>query len=400
MSIFNRNHNNIAWSNQGESRPLVIITGYYGFDNLGDEAILEELLIELNTICPKQNIVVLSNNPVKTASLYQINSFNRWHWPTYIYLLTKAKLLISGGGGLFQDRTGLGSVIFYGLQILLARLFGVRTFIYGQGLGPLNSTFSRKLTQLALKQASYITLRDDLSISMAQEWGLPCRLTADPVWALPASPLPASIKKLIGALRSASSGVSKNKALIVGLSLRDDPALKEYHLELLARIIASILPVDSNILLLPLQPNSDCPLLRQIEKYLLKSNLSVTLINASEMVMPSQWLALIENLDFVIGMRFHALLMALKTGKAVIGLAYDSKVSLLLDQFKQPSLLLEPDRQSCEVIWSKTINNAVINQKEFTSLVSSKLPSVKQLASGNIDALTEALGTATTGNTK
>lgn len=400
MSIFNRNPKNFAWSDQGESRPLVIITGYYGFDNLGDEAILEELLIELSTICPKQNIVVLSNNPLKTASLYQVNSFNRWHWTTYIHLLKRAKLLVSGGGGLFQDRTGLGSVIFYGMQILLARLFAVRTLIYAQGLGPLNSPFSRKLTQLALKQASTITLRDPLSISMAQDWNLPCRLTADSVWSLPASPLPTSIKDLIDKLRLVSSG-QKNEGIIVGLSLRDDPALKEYHFELLANILSSVLPAQSTVLLLPLQPSSDYPVLKRIEKYLLKSKLRTDLISAAEILMPSQWLALMENLDLIIAMRFHALLMALKAAKPVIGIAYDTKVSILLKEFKQPLIPLDTeDRHACETIWSKTIKEALSNQKDLADLAKNRLALVKQLANENMNALAQTLEVATTGNVK
>ena len=48
-------------------RSLVFISGYYGFDNLGDEAILEELCTELKRLVRPEEIVVLSANPELTA---------------------------------------------------------------------------------------------------------------------------------------------------------------------------------------------------------------------------------------------------------------------------------------------------------------------------------------------
>ena len=50
---------------------LIVISGYYGFNNLGDEAILEELIEELKELTESENIVVLSNNPEK---LFRVGS--------------------------------------------------------------------------------------------------------------------------------------------------------------------------------------------------------------------------------------------------------------------------------------------------------------------------------------
>ncbi len=196
------NQNKSTQSQQEQLRRLVIIAGYYGFDNLGDELILEALLNELSSLHAREDIVVLSQNPDKTTALFAVKSINRWHWLDYLKLLRKTKLLVSGGGGLFQDRTGFGSVIFYSAQIMLARLCGAKVLIYAQGLGPLQKIFSEKLTRLALQQASKITLRDHNSLALARRWGLPAQLTADPVWSLPASPLPALICKIAGCKRN------------------------------------------------------------------------------------------------------------------------------------------------------------------------------------------------------
>lgn len=393
MSIFNHNWKNFSQSQKGQLRHLVIIAGYYGFDNLGDEAILEELLNEVSSLVDRESIVVLSQNPQRTASLYKVKSVNRWHLLAWLILLRKAKLLVSGGGGLFQDRTGFGSVIFYGAQIILARLCGAKVLIYAQGLGPLRRFFSNKLAHIAFDQANKITVRDPNSLALVKAWGLSGELTADPVWALSSTSLPDSIQEMLDRIKSIDA-----KRMIVGLSLRDDPLLQNYHLELLAKGIAAALPPQSVILFLPLQAQKDQMPLQKIEQLLSQSSLSSHWIDPDMFVRPSQWLALMENFDLLIGMRFHALLMALKAAKPVIGIAYDQKVSQLLADFEQPSLSLNTDKDQCEIAWTQTIIHAVKAKEDQPNVIKNKLISSKQLANKNIKSLAEILEVSTAGN--
>ena len=44
----------------------ILISGYYGFGNIGDEAILMAMLSELEKMKDANNITVLSNNPKQT----------------------------------------------------------------------------------------------------------------------------------------------------------------------------------------------------------------------------------------------------------------------------------------------------------------------------------------------
>ena len=41
----------------------IVISGYYGFDNLGDEAILKAIITSLKKVDSTIDITVLSNNP-------------------------------------------------------------------------------------------------------------------------------------------------------------------------------------------------------------------------------------------------------------------------------------------------------------------------------------------------
>ena len=52
----------------------VCISGYYGFDNFGDEAILKTLVENLKNFEKELNITVFSSNPQKTAKELNVNS--------------------------------------------------------------------------------------------------------------------------------------------------------------------------------------------------------------------------------------------------------------------------------------------------------------------------------------
>ena len=55
----------------------VLISGYYGFNNTGDEAMIETFSIAL----AKKNykLIVLSSNPDRTKELYNVEAYNRYN---------------------------------------------------------------------------------------------------------------------------------------------------------------------------------------------------------------------------------------------------------------------------------------------------------------------------------
>ncbi len=340
---------------------LIVISGYYGFDNLGDEAILEELINELKELVPAEKIFVLSNNPERTKAIHQVQSVDRWQLTTLFSLLNQTKLFISGGGGLFQDVTGPASVIYYGSQIIAACLNKVPVFIYAQGLGPLQSIISQMITSFAWRLASQITVRDEASLQMVKSWGLTAQLTADPVWSLTASTVSYSPKK------------QNLESPLIGISLRESPLLKGDYLKILPKALKSSFPANTNFLLLPLQKHEDLSVLTTLQLECEKQGLRSQIINTDDFNKPSQWLYFMQEIDMLVGMRFHALLMALKVGKPVIGLAYDPKVTYLCQTFEQPFL---SQKQICDAnaenLWAQTIKTAFNNRLELAQKATNK----------------------------
>ena len=76
----------------------VVLSGYFGFDNVGDEAILFSIIRALRNLEPTIEITVLSNNPAETAATYGVNTVNRWNIAEVRAALKSADGLISGGG--------------------------------------------------------------------------------------------------------------------------------------------------------------------------------------------------------------------------------------------------------------------------------------------------------------
>lgn len=313
------------------ARKQVLISGYYGFDNLGDEAILEELVSELGEFFDSQDIVVLSNNPQQTAAKFAVSSINRWKLGEIAGALSRSKLFISGGGGLFQDSHSAGSVVYYGGLILLARILGARTLVYAQGVGPLRRKISRVLTAFFFKLANAVSVRDDKSIELLKSWHIKAEQTADPVWALS----PRAIDKN---LQDQVDQIKTDGHLLVGLSLRNGTSFGEKHIEALAETMHAQLPAHSTVLFLPLQDDQDREPLGQFKTKWQSLGRQALELDLTSLKLPGQWLSLIAKLDCLVGMRLHSLIMALASGVPVLGIAYDPKVENVLREFNQPSL--------------------------------------------------------------
>jgi len=367
-------------------RNLIVVSGYYGYDNLGDEAILEQIVGELASFNPLAQIVILSNSPDETARLYGTQAANRWDLAKFITLMQSTKLFISGGGGLFQDVRNLNSILFYGTQMTLARLAGAKVMVYAQGVGPLKSAMARLLTERFFRQASAITVRDAQSQKLLGSWGIGAEQTADLVWRLKKSPLPAEFQSDFEKVAAGRADPS----LLIGLSLRPSPNFTKEDMQILAQVLIENLPDQSELLLLPLQADRDKAILEAFYQYCQAANLKATFLNTDHLKQPSHWLSLMERFDLVIGMRLHALIMALKAGKPVIGIPYDPKVSDLLQTFAQPSFNLGK-AENLKNDWSETLGKSLRKMPELAQAAKSTAADMENKACKNFDILAKIL---------
>ena len=79
----------------------IVLSGYYGFKNFGDEAILSVLIKRLQK--DKNIITVISSDPEYTKSLHSgIKSIKTFDFRKIIGSIYKSDILISGGGSLYN----------------------------------------------------------------------------------------------------------------------------------------------------------------------------------------------------------------------------------------------------------------------------------------------------------
>ena len=165
----------------------IAVSGYYGFKNAGDDAILMAMVATIRALAPGAEITVFSSSPVETRQLYGVRAVNRWNPLGIIWTLLRSDLLLSGGGGLLQDVTGVRSICYYLVVVLLALVVGKPVVYYAQGVGPVRTRFGRWLTRVVSNRVDLITIRDQASRDDFLAMGVnrpPLVVTADPVLAL------------------------------------------------------------------------------------------------------------------------------------------------------------------------------------------------------------------------
>lgn len=152
----------------------VVISGYYGFGNLGDEAILHVLLEELRSLGADVGAepVVLSAAPRETARSYGVRAVNRWSLRAIRRELRRARAFLGGGGGLLQDETSRRSALYY-LALWAYAHRHCPVYLVGQGLGPLHSRAVTAWARRVASRAAFATVRDEPSEKLLRRWGLP-----------------------------------------------------------------------------------------------------------------------------------------------------------------------------------------------------------------------------------
>lgn len=288
----------------------IILSGYYGFNNAGDEAVLSALVQIIREHIADAEIVALSADPSATEERLGIRAVNRWDKSAVKREISSAALFCSGGGSLLQDVTSVRSVYYYASQIRLAQRLGVPTMVLAQGLGPLNSRLGRWLAVGALKNCRLLSWRDEKSMRLAAELGLgnlPNFAVSDPV------------------LLWQPQAVECVKRESVVLSLRP---WKNFDIGAAADLVRNLRAAGERVVLLPLyygkdgQPGEDERLAAEINRRLGADAAEVAAVHTPEEV----W-SVIGSAKLVVGMRLHSLIMAASAGVPSVAISYDPKVS-------------------------------------------------------------------------
>jgi len=318
----------------------IALSGYYGFDNAGDEALLSAITSSIKRLQPSTEFVVFSGCPEKTAALHGIEAvYHKNPWQIFRKLL-QVDLLISGGGSIFQDVTSARSLPYYISVVALAKLLGKPVIFYAQGVGPINRGFSKFLMRLVGNRVDLITLRDEDSCQFLLELGVtrpPLLVTADPVFSLEPEP---SDRRNIEHLLNTNGLINRS---MVGVAVRKWQALEGYQ-ERLARLLDDLAARGFQIVFIPMAYPDDIDESRRVAR-LMHADACVL----DEKLRSQEYLDLISRLDLMIAMRLHALIFAASRGVPFAGISYDPKVDAFMSLFGLQALPADYTKMKAEV---------------------------------------------------
>jgi polysaccharide pyruvyl transferase WcaK-like protein len=153
------------------------IFGYFGWKNVGDDAMLYSILEELFRLDPNASISVLSPCPVTIPSTQQNHvTFVKPKILAVLKGIWNASTFVLGGGTHFSDYGK--AVNAFKVNILLlslimyAKILRKRVLIISNGFGPLETVSGNVLVKGACKLSDRICVRDQISYKYLVDWRL------------------------------------------------------------------------------------------------------------------------------------------------------------------------------------------------------------------------------------
>ncbi len=355
----------------------VLLSGYYGFGNLGDEALLEVIVKQLRKRFPAWDVEVLSASPEQTTALLGVAATPRWNMSDVREAIRRADVVLSGGGGLLQSSTSLRSVVYYAGILREAVRLKRKTMIFAQSIGPLDS-LGKFVVRSLCKGVMRATVRDGRSKVLLRQLlpSTPVEQTADPVFLYDLG---------VEEVDLAREGLDRTPYAV--FSVRKVSALKE-GIAMLARVADRLAEKHGvRVAFLPLGGASD-------------AEVSTTIIRACKsapMLLPECTLeraaAIIRGARVVVGMRLHALILAARFGVPFLAIPYDPKVASLLDDldYPLPSLWI-PGNGAPDTVTSDGLVDRLMSQRDdLSALLVGKAAEIRGSAARNFDVLDELM---------
>lgn len=310
------------------SRHNLLISGYYGFGNIGDEAILDTMVKRIQGAVPEAGITVLSANPERTRALYGIQAVERARPLKVLKAVWSCDTLISGGGSLIQDVTGRLSIHYYLMILMAASLLGKKVMVYSQGIGPIRKPVNRILTKWILNRANVITVREENSKTDLVHMGLrPERIfvTADPVIDM-VCPGKALGEKLLTAAGMSEKTTEKR----VAFALRSKDFRDQSAYDALCKVIDTLLIQRCTLVFVPFHFSEDLEVIQR-----LKADYGDKIHALMERHGIQEILSVIHNMDLLVGVRLHALIFSAVAGTPLLALSYDPKIDYFMKAIDQ-----------------------------------------------------------------
>lgn len=335
------------------SHKRIGIYGFYGFGNIGDEAILSAMILALKSEIKDVKITVFSNNPSATTKVHNVRAihqipfriipfgvaFLKGRFFQILNELWNTDLLIIGGGGFLSDWQSWTIIPEWLWPAMAAKIFKKKVMLYAVGVSGLKTKTGKFLIKIFLNRfIDVITVRDDISREWLEKSGVnkEIHITADPAILLE----PTKSDRINEILEKEQIDDSKP---LIGIAVapifqnskywhnqqKRFGEVRDFWIKLIDIIT---LKFKADIIIIPMQS----PLDREYAQNLLKdikNKHRVKIITGD--YAPGEIMGVIGRMGILIGMRFHSLVFAARMGVPMVGIIYDPKAHCFLKEIEQ-----------------------------------------------------------------
>ncbi len=291
----------------------VLLCGYYGFGNMGDDLLLLGAVRRTREKYGNIALRALTENGKRDSDRFCVSCASRKNIFTLIRRIKKADTVVFGGGTLLQNDTSRRSLFYYLFVLRLAQMMGKRAELWGNGIGEIKGRLCRRLTARALASCGRVGVRDRVSFTRAA--GLLCEygyqaanieLERD----LAAGYLIDNAAICEALLEDLGIGERDRIAVAVVKGAEDREALERFALRLGASGMTVVVAV--------MYPSQDM----KASEWLCRRSLGIFAYPLS----PTGLFSLIKRARVVCSMRYHALVLAADAGTPFIGFGNEEKI--------------------------------------------------------------------------
>lgn len=409
----------------------ILITHVYSSDNKGDAALTSVLLSDMRRIFPdaRQKILKLDqarkdgkfesvpeypsfmgcalnkfNNPLAKLAyvLYMIPAtllwavcYRRLNWRLWLprelrdvaAMYAAADLIVAVGGGYIRSRKGLLNRFNIPLllhPLLLGWLLGKQTVLYSQSVGPFVNIYEPALVAYVLRKMDIVILREDISVALLHKIGVRDNVVR-------------SIDS--GFLLQAKRSLDVRKryriepdTLLIGVTVRQWLHGEEqaaYERAVAGALDAMIEKHGARVLFIPqvtaAKGDDDRIASRRVRRYMLHKS-QATVIEAA----PDHFdvKAIYNELDVLLGTRFHSVIFSLTSFVPVLAIEYEHKTSGIMHDLGLEAWVVKIE-DAAEPVLTKSLQRLIAERSAYRSQLKECIPPYVKRAEQTADLVAQ-----------
>lgn len=330
----------------------ILLQGYYGEDNLGDDYILLSIIDSLKNIdnihidcLVSKNVYNFFMQKYKYITFFEKNKSRIYNQLIHCKLIIKNDYWIIGGGGLFPTEN-IKALFVYTFKIILASILKKKVILYGIEINSMEKNMSKSLWKAITNMVDFISTRNmqtkNLLINLNSTFTKKVFNYSDVTFAL-------QTEKEFFTQDSISdikhfSGLP-TPYILWGLAMPWNPTeLETAHYqeryEMLCNQIAKICDYFINYthVFLPFYYNSDIAFIGDVIK---KIKSPYLIIDKKSSINLDEKRLIFKYADFCFCMRYHSVLFALYHEKPFFSISYSPKTSWFLREYSLDDRFVE-----------------------------------------------------------